>query len=317
MREFELIRMLSERLRATRADTRAGAGDDGAVIAPPPGHEVVVSTDTLVAGRHFPDGAEAADIGYKSLAASLSDVGAMGAEPVWATIALTVPELDGTWCAAFVDGVLQAIGDAPIDIIGGDTTRGPLSVTCTVFGLVPAGRAVMRGGARPGDRVCVTGTLGDAALGLRLWPQHNGAAADTHTQWLWRRLQRPSWRRGAGLAGRAHAAIDISDGLLADLGHILAASGCGARIDAGALPASPAFDALCPAADRHRLQLAGGDDYELCLTLPQTAYRALAAELDCTLTPIGEIQAGTGLDVVDTDGSVLPVTDYPGWDHFR
>ncbi|HLQ84742.1 MAG TPA: thiamine-phosphate kinase [Salinisphaeraceae bacterium] len=317
MREFDLIRVLTRRLRAARADTHLALGDDAAVLAPPAGHELVVSTDTLVAGRHFPRDAHAADIGFKALAVSLSDVAAMGAEPAWATLALTLPELDSTWCKAFVEGLLQAPGAARVDIVGGDTTRGPLSVTTTVFGLVPAGTAVRRSGAQAGDLLCVTGTLGDAALGLRLWQARPRMRENAHAQWLWQRLHRPQWRRGSALRGRAHAAIDISDGLLADAGHILVASGCGARIQAAALPCSPAFAALCPQADRHALQLAGGDDYELCIVVPRAAQAALAAQLDCPLTVIGVIEAQPGLSVVDAAGAPLPTGAYPGWDHFR
>lgn len=315
MQEFDLIRRLHARLRATRADTCLGTGDDAAVIAPPPGHDLVVSSDTLIAGRHFPEDAAAADIGYKALAVSLSDVAAMGATPAWATLALTAPQLQPAWCDAFVDGIVQATAPVGVDVVGGDTTRGTLSLTSTVFGLVPSGQAVRRDGAQPGDVVCVTGTLGDAALGLRLWLA--GRRTGTHAAWLCQRLHRPQWRQGTALPGVAHAAIDLSDGLLADLGHILEASDCGARIDADALPASAAFDALCPPAERRRLQLAGGDDYEQCITVPQSAWATLAARPDCAVTPIGVIQAQAGLRVVDTDGVALAAADYPGWDHFR
>ena len=320
MQEFDLIQRLVQRLHATRTDTRFGIGDDAAVIAPPPGYEVVVTTDTLVAGRHFPCDVGAGDIGFKTLAVSLSDVSAMGAEPAWATLTLTVPELEADWCNAFIDGALQAIGPHQVDIVGGDTTRGPLSITGTVFGLVPVGRAVMRHGARPGDVICVTGTLGDAALGLRLWQQREAAsrpAATADVDWLYRRLHRPQWRSGVALAGAVHAAVDISDGVLADLSHIAAASDCGARLYADALPVSAAFESLCPAAERRRLQLAGGDDYELCVTLPPAAVTTLAAQLDCPLTAVGEVEAQPGVRVVAADGSRLSVNDFPGWDHFR
>lgn len=317
MQEFDLIGRLAQRLQAKRCDTRQGLGDDAAVITPPPGHDMVVTTDTLVAGRHFPDDAVAFDIGFKSLAVSLSDVAAMGATPAWATIALTTPELESSWCETFMDGAVQAIGNMDVDIMGGDTTSGPLSITGTVHGLVPAGQAVKRSGARPGDLVCVTGTLGDAALGLRLWNTRKQIEPNCDIEWLHGRLNRPQWRNGAALAGVAHATIDLSDGLLADLGHILTASGCGAHIDASRLPSSRAFDTWCPAMDRNRLQLAGGDDYELCVVLPESAYSSLAQRLDCTLTPIGEIRKQKGFRVEDADGRPLPVSDFPGWDHFR
>src|SRR5699024_4839311 len=288
MREFELIRTLTGRLPAGRSDTRLGTGDDAAVVAPPAGHELVVTTDTLVAGRHFPGDAPAADIGYKAMAVNLSDVAAMGAAPAWATVALTAPALQTDWCEALQSGMLQAIGDAPVDIIGGDTTSGPLSVTVTAFGLLPCGSAVRRSGARPGDRICITGTLGDAALGLQLWQQGVVPDNDTAAQWLRARLHRPQWRDGTAMQGLAHAAIDISDGLASDLTHVLEASGCGARIEADRLPSSTAFDTLCPPDQRHALQLAGGDDYELCIVLPPAHVEPLAAALSCPLTSRSE-----------------------------
>lgn len=316
MQEFELIRLLSQRLRASRADTRLGMGDDAAILAPPPGHELVVTSDTLVAGRHFPEDAAAADIGFKSLAVNLSDVAAMGAQPAWMTLALTSPELQLDWCEAFVDGALQAIGECGADIVGGDTTRGPLSITVTAFGLLPANTAIRRSGAQPGDLICVTGTLGDAALGLRLW-QSGATVGDGETQWLCQRLHRPQWRPGWLMRDYAHAAIDLSDGLAADLGHILNASACGARINVDALPTSSAFAALCPTADRRALQLAGGDDYELCVVLPAQHYQKLADRLDCPLTQVGEIQVEPGVQLVDHTGAALADGDYLGWDHFR
>ncbi len=315
MREFELVERLAKRLAARRPDTVVGIGDDAAVLAPPPGEQVVVTTDTLIAGRHFPEDATAEDVGYKALAVNLSDVAAMGATPAWATLALSTPELDANWCDAFIDGALQAIGRQPVDILGGDTTRGPLAITVTVLGLVSAGKAVTRSGALPGDRICVTGTLGDAALGLRHWMAAS-RAHDQHLDYLFERLHRPRWRAGAALIGRVHAAIDISDGLMADLGHILAASRCGACIDVDVLPASPAFDAVCPRAERRRLQLAGGDDYELCLVLPERQIAPMRRLLDCRLTVIGTIQAAPGLRLVDASGRAVTSEGYAGWDHF-
>lgn len=317
MLEFELVRSLSQRLQPKRGDTHRGIGDDAAVLAPPPGHELVVTSDTLVADRHFPADIGAADIGFKALAVNLSDVAAMGAQPAWLTLALTVPELTAPWSDAFLDGALAAIGSAAVDIVGGDTTRGPLSITVTAFGLVPTGAAILRSGAQPGDLICVTGTLGDAALGLRLWREREGDSVDRQHAWLWQRLHRPQWRCGHVMQGRAHAAIDLSDGLAADLGHVLAASDCGARINVDTLPASTAFAALCPANDRLRLQLAGGDDYELCMILPASEYADTAQALDCPLTVIGEIEAERGLRLVDNAGVAVAADECAGWDHFR
>jgi len=320
MREFDLVAQLTERLRARRGDTRLAIGDDAAVIAPPSGQEVAVTIDTLIAGRHFPADTPAFDIGYKALAVNLSDLAAMGAQPAWATIALAVPELEAAWCDAFIDGAQAAIGDAEVDIVGGDTTRGALSVTVTAIGLLPAGRAITRAGACVGDAIAVTGTLGDAALGLDYWPEYVDAAdAPRDIAYLLSRLSRPDWRAGAAVRDLAHAAIDVSDGLAADLGHILAASGVGACIDVDALPASGSLCRCVGSADaRRRLQLTGGDDYELCIVLPHAQLGAAAALLGCRLTCIGTIEAEPGLRRVDDRGVTVPIPGYAeaGWDHF-
>lgn len=318
MREFELIGSLRERLRPARSDTRLGIGDDAAILAPPPGREIVVTTDTLIAGRHFPLDTPAADIGFKSVAVNLSDLGAMGADPAWLTIALAAPTLCEDWCHAFIDGVLDAIVGCEVDIVGGDTTKSEtLTVSITALGTVPQGRALRRDGARAGDFVTVTGTLGDAAAGLACWP--NRERADTDEQALIARLTRPSARSGARLRGVAHAAVDVSDGLLADLGHILASSEVGATIDVDALPISPALGRF--AADttaRRRLQATGGDDYELCVTLAPAALERARAVLDCPLTVIGRIESDAGLRLTDAAGRALDRELFlqSGWDHF-
>lgn len=322
MREFELVDHLRRRLKTTRADTRLGIGDDGAVLAPPAGTELAVTTDTLIAGRHFPVDATAFDIGYKAAAVNLSDIAAMGAAPAWLTVALAAPTLDAAWCGAFVDGLLTACsacpGEQPIDIVGGDTTRAEcLMISVTAIGQVPAGRAVRRSGARIGDVILVTGTLGDAAAGLDLWARRH--AHDATIDALVARLNRPPLRRGSALAGRAHAAVDISDGFLADLGHILAASGVGARVDIDLLPAADALADVAPdAATFRRWQAAGGDDYELCITAAPDQVDALRDALGCALTVVGEIVAEPGLVCLDRLGrTVAPDTlGPPGWDHF-
>jgi thiamine-monophosphate kinase len=320
VREFAFIERLAAGLQAKRADTRLAIGDDAALIAPAAGVELAVTTDTLIAGRHFPKDTEAYDIGYKALAVNLSDLAAMAAEPAWATLALAAPELDGPWCDAFLDGAKAAIGNADVDIVGGDTTRGPLTITVTAIGTLPTGSAIRRAGAKPGDVIAVTGTLGDAALGLKLWPQRQALAGDAHARFLLSRLARPAWRNGAAMRGLASAAIDISDGLRADLGHVLTASGVGARIDVDALPASAAFRARVDTpSQRRELQLGGGDDYELCLTVAPADLPALATRLDCSLTPIGAIEADPGPRLVDSAGEPIDPTglEQLGWDHFR
>lgn len=318
MREFELIGALRERLRPRRADTRLGIGDDAAILAPPPGHELVVTTDTLIGGRHFPHDTPAADIGFKSVAVNLSDLAAMGADPAWLTVALAAPVLRQAWCHAFIDGAREAVGTRDIDIVGGDTTRSEtLTVAITALGTLPQGSALRRDAARVGDLVAVTGTLGDAAAGLACWPGRAQAGVDARA--LIARLTRPTPRDGMRLRGLAHAAIDVSDGLLADLGHILAASDVGARIDVDALPASPALTRhVGDSRQRRQLQATGGDDYELCLTLAPADLERARAALNCPLTVIGRIERATGLRLTDATGRVLDTQalSRAGWDHF-
>lgn len=317
MREFELVDVLRSRLAARRADTRLGIGDDAAILAPPAGHELVVTTDALVLGRHFPDDTSAYDIGYKSVAVNLSDIAAMGAVPTWLTIALAAPALAADWCDEFTAGLCAAAADRSVDIVGGDTTKSPtLVVSVTAIGQVPTGCALRRDAARVGDLVCVSGTLGDAAAGLACWPDRGHAGPDEAA--LIARLTRPTARVGAALRDHAHAAIDISDGLLADLGHVLAASDVGATLDVDALPCSPALARVVPdIGARRRLQSTGGDDYELCVTLDPRDLEAARAALDCPLTVIGCIEAGNGLRRVDGQGNVLDHDEVAtGWDHF-
>ena len=319
MREFQLIDRLAARLAARRADTQLTIGDDAAVVAPEPGEVLAITTDTLISGRHFPDDTPAFDIGWKAIAVNLSDLAAMGAAPAWLTVALSTPVLDGPWCDDFVDGALAAIGDAAVDIVGGDTTRGPLSITVTAIGMLPAGAALTRAGAVPGDVVAVTGTLGDAAKGLGLWPARADTGDDPDTAFLLRRLARPQWRNGAAVRALAHAGIDVSDGFGADLGHVLAASGVGARIELAALPTSEALRRRAATDEERRdLQWRGGDDYELCLTLPAASVDAARARLDCGLTVVGVIESEPGLRVVDAHGRRCPPfeSDAAGWDHF-
>ena len=314
MREFALIDRLKTRLASRRTDTRLGIGDDAALIAPAAGEELAITTDTLIAGRHFPSDTPAFDIGYKAIAVNLSDLAAMGADPAWVTLALAAPELEEAWCDGFLDGACAAMGDGPIDIIGGDTTRGDLSITVTAIGRLPAGGALRRSRAQPGDVIAVTGTLGDAAHGLHCWKERAKANADE--TFCIERLARPRWRNGAALRAFAHAAIDISDGLVADLGHVLAASGVGARVDVDALPVSQALEGCVDAAQMRACQLGGGDDYELCVTLAPADMARAQAALDCPLTVIGQVEAEAGLRLVDAAGRPFAWAGAAGWDHF-
>lgn len=288
-----------------------GIDDDAAVLRPPPGKDLVSAIDTLVAGRHFPVDSAAFDVGWKSLAVNLSDMAAMGAEPAWFTLALTVPEVNESWLEEFACGLFDLADREGVELVGGDTTRGPLTVSVAIHGLVPAGQALLRRGAQPGDCVCVTGSLGGAALALQHWLR-----GEAVSEALRQRLQRPMPRTAAGYALRplAHAAIDVSDGLAADLGHILEASGVGATIDVHRLPLAPELHAL-PPAQAATLALSGGDDYELCVCLPPQRLEAARQVLDVALTPVGRIEAAGGLRLRGEDGRAFSL-ERGGYAHF-
>jgi thiamine-monophosphate kinase len=317
MDEFALIRRWFAPLAPHGDGVVLGIGDDCALLAPPPDEQLAITTDTLIAGRHFPLDTAPADIGWKSLAVSLSDLAAMGARPYGFTLALSLPQADENWLAGFAEGLRACAQTAGIALVGGDTTRGELSITITAFGTLPAGAALRRDAAQVGDCICVTGTLGDAALALRLlqsdgWPQTDAARA------LRARLDRPTPRNAAGLALRsiAHAAIDLSDGLFGDLGHVCDASGVGAELSIADLPASPAFTAGVPTDARLALQLAGGDDYELCICVPPA--RLDAARQACgalPLTVIGRIVQGEGVRLRNGGGAIVDFST-PSYRHF-
>lgn len=306
MDEFDLIRQYFAGLTPPRDDIPLGIGDDAALLLPPPGFELAVSTDTLIAGRHFPEATAPAEIGWKALAVNLSDLAAMGAEPWAFTLALSLPEADADWLRGFAEGLGAMARSAGIALIGGDTTRGPLTITITVLGRIPQGRALRRSGAKLGDMVCVTGTLGDAALALKRLQTGVEVPAN-----LRERLDRPQPRLTAGLAlrGLAHAAIDLSDGLSGDLAHLLDASGVGASVRVDLLPTSPAFEqALTRGEPRLALQVSGGDDYELCACVPPDRVAdAIAACGPTPLTVIGRVTRETGLRFCTSSGAIIPV----------
>ncbi|MFN2349122.1 MAG: thiamine-phosphate kinase [Thioalkalivibrio sp.] len=314
MSEFDLIRKYFTR-PGTRQDVILGVGDDAALLRVPADQELVVCVDTLVSGVHFPADTPAEAIGHKALAVNLSDLAAMGATPAWATLALTLPEADESWVEAFSTGFHRLASQYALDLVGGDTTRGPLSVTVQVMGLVPRGQAMRRSGARAGEGIYVTGTLGDAALGLRQWAQRS--QGDGHTDWLVERLTHPSPRIEAGLAlrGQARCAIDLSDGLLSDLGHVLEASGVGATLHLADLPLSEAFTALGGEAPQWSLALSGGDDYELLFTLSEGVAGLLRTCVPTPFTRIGSIEASPGLRVLDAQGQPFTLPE-PGYQHF-
>ena len=296
--EFDLIARIAARSRS-RPDVLLGIGDDAALMsAPTAGEALCVCVDTLNAGVHFPAETAPFDIGWKALAVNLSDLAAMGAMPRWVTLALSLPDSDPAFVDALIEGLLSLAEQHEVALVGGDTTRGPLSLSVQAIGSVAPARVLRRDAARAGDALYVSGTLGDAAAGLAL-VQGRLAVADPGTAASLRvRLDRPTPRVALGieLAGVARAGIDVSDGLLADLGHVLQASGAGAVIDLDALPASTALCALLPEAEqRWPLQLGGGDDYELVICGDAERIEALPAFSRGELTRIGRIAAEPGL----------------------
>lgn len=319
MTELDLIRTWFSRLGTPRPDVALGVGDDCALLRVPPGQEVAVSIDTLVSGTHFLPDCDPESLGHKALAVGLSDLAAMGAEPAWATLALTLParlvaERPG-WIGAFAQGLGDLALEHRMGLVGGDTTRGPLSVTVQVHGLVPQGAAIRRAGARPGDLIYVSGTLGDAGLVLR--QMSSGAPVEPG---LGERLHRPTprVRLGMSLRGIATAMIDISDGLAADLGHILEASGVGAELRLPSLPLSPSVAAAVTEAGDWSIPLASGDDYELCFCIPPQRLDhcvALAESVGCALTRIGWIGEARGLICLDQDDRPIELARL-GFDHF-
>ncbi len=318
MDEFSVIRRYFAGLTAAQTGVILGIGDDCALLQLAAGEQLALTTDTLVAGRHFPLQTTPYDIGWKALAVNLSDLAAMAATPRWFTLALTLPEVDEGWLTAFAFGLKALADNYGVALVGGDTTRGPLSLTLTAMGTLPsADLATRRDGAKPGDVIAVTGTLGDGALALQRLDKASPADADE--AWLRARLDRPSPRCEAALAlrGLVHAAVDISDGLAADLGHILTASGCGGLIDAALLPRSSAFIKLADAATANAQQLHGGDDYELCLCISTQHFQqaqALCKVTGTALTAIGQISAETGLRILQ-GGQIKPLAA-TGFNHF-
>jgi thiamine-monophosphate kinase len=322
MSEFALIARHFRRPAADPA-VRVGIGDDAAIVRAAPGCELAFSVDMLVEGRHFLPDVDPAALGHKVLAVSLSDLAAVGATPRWALLAGALPEADEAWLAAFAHGLFALADRHGVTLIGGDTTRGPRNLCLTIIGELPAGTALVRAGARAGDDVYVSGTLGDAALALAGLERRMAMDGATLAA-LRPRLERPEPRvaLGARLRGLATAAIDLSDGLTGDLQHILDASGVGAQVELARIPRSAPLDGLLHGATRSvalACLLAGGDDYELCFTAPsahRAALDALAGDLGLALARIGVATAAPGLRVHDERGARL--ADLPrAFDHFR
>jgi len=319
--EFELIaRFFSRPPRA--ASVHLAGGDDAALLAPTPGCELAVSVDMLVGGRHFLADTDPERLGHKTLAVNLSDMAAMGATPKWALLAGALPDADPAWLAAFARGFYALADVHGVDLVGGDTTRGPLNLCVTIMGEVPQGQALLRSGARPDDDVYVSGALGDAALALATMAGRVQLDAEALTA-ARARLERPVPRVALGVAlrGIATAAIDVSDGLAGDLAHILERSAAGATVELAAIPRSPSLARLAGGGDRAlalECLLAGGDDYELCFTAPHAAadrIAVIAASTGLPLARIGTITADPGLVVRDERG--MPLSVLPrAFDHF-
>ena len=318
--EFELIARYFNRVTSSRRDVEKGIGDDCALLNLSEKQTLAISTDTLVAGVHFLRDIHPADLGYKALAVNLSDLAAMGADPAWLTLAITLPEVDESWLAAFSDSLFELLDYYDMQLIGGDTTRGPLSMTLGIHGLVPVGRALKRSGAKPGDWIFVTGTLGDNAAGLSLLQHHHRLNDPAVHEALIKRHLRPMPRvlQGQALRNLATSAIDVSDGLIADLGHILTASRVGARLNLEALPLSTALRDHFEPEQVLNWALSGGEDYELCFTVPEVNRGAL----DVALGHLGVPYSCIGQIAPEADGLTLLENGKPrrltlkGFDHF-
>ena len=305
---------------SNRKEVLLGIGDDCAIVSVPEDKQLAITTDTLVDGVHFPSNTLPEDIACKAIAVNLSDLAAMGAEPAWLTLALSLPRVDESWIKSFSDSFSMAAEKYNVQLIGGDTTQGPLSITVQAMGFVEPDNIMRRDGARPGDVIYVSGTLGDAAAGLRILQQ--GQAIDAKKAWLVNRLNRPQARVELGLKASAYCkcAIDISDGLAADLGHVLEASNCGATVNIDSIPLS--HQLVEYSVNRNEVDwemvLSGGDDYELCLVVnPENENELMqtASEISLPLTRVGVIEEHNSLNIVDNTGAKY-LLDRGGYEHF-
>jgi thiamine-monophosphate kinase len=314
--EFEIIARYFTRPTGD-GDVVVGVGDDAAVLAID-GH-MAVTVDTLVAGVHFPDGMAPHLLGYRLMAVNLSDLAAMGARPRWCTLALTLPSADELWLDGFSRGLYELADRYGVELVGGNLSRGPLTLTLQLMGTVEPKNLLTRAGGHVGDDIYVTGTLGDSSAGIMLILERSSAPQDSAAAALKGRFYRPVPRVGAGLVlgPLATAAIDVSDGLLADLGHICKASGCGATIDVERVPLSAELLSLFPPQEALAHALGGGDDYELCFTAPPSRAEEIEAVLEAAGTPlrrIGQLVAGQTV-VCRRDGEPFTPTVH-GYRHF-
>jgi len=314
--EFDVI---ARHFTRPAANAVLGVGDDCALVQLSRGMELAVSVDTMVSGTHFFPDVDPETLGHKTLAVNLSDMAAMGAMPYWAMLALTLPKVDHDWLAAFAKGFFDLAEEFDVSLIGGDTTRGPLTLTVTIMGEVPAGAALRRSGAKAGNDIWVSGNIGDAALSVA--HRHGKLALDeADYREAVMRLYEPTPRvsLGQALRGLATAAIDVSDGLLADLGHICKLSGLGAAVELAAIPLSPIGKKHIASDAGRNAIVAGGDDYELCFTAHPNSRESiadLAKMLGVPLTRIGQVKRGKGVSLWGPDGKPVKI-DGRGYDHF-
>ena len=316
--EFSLIQHYFEQLTPQREDVLLGIGDDCALLQCPAGHVVAASIDTLVEGVHFFADVDPESLGHKSLAVGLSDLAAMGATPAWFTLAITLPEINESWLKGFAQGLATLAKQHKIQLVGGDTTRGPLTISIQVHGFVRPEQALRRDGAQVDDFIYVTGTLGDAgaALQLKLQQLNESSLHDEDKHYLQQRLERPPPRVEIGqkLLGLATSVIDISDGLLADLGHIIDKSGVGARLELAQLPLSVALQKL-NSNTAEQLALMSGDDYELCFTVSADNAAQVESLLVEQCTRVGVINDQSAISCVDQNDQVIEFQG-TGYDHF-
>jgi thiamine-monophosphate kinase len=318
--EFDLIRRFFTDIGVARSDVELGVGDDAALLRMPGGADLVAAVDTIVAGRHFPDGSDPRSIGHRALAVNLSDLAAMGATPAWATLALTLPSVDAGWLEQFSRGLSDLANAHGVALVGGDTTAGHLTVSVQILGHVERGTALRRSGGCAGDLVLVTGTLGDAGAGLALASASHTTEDAAAAAALIRRFEYPTPRVEFGMAmrGIATAAMDLSDGLAGDLPKLASASGLAAHVDIERLPLSGALSAVTDLQQARGWALGAGDDYELLLAVPPRHLEkaaSIAARLNLRLSAIGELRPGEGVTwALDGKEAAPPGR---GFDHFR
>lgn len=318
--EWQLLQDIIFPCAQKRNDMTVGLGDDAACLQVPAGHELVACTDTMVQGTHFFPDAKPADLGHKIAAVNLSDIAAMGADASWLLCSLSLPQANLTWVKQFYAGMHEVLRAHNVVLVGGDLTQGPLSMTVQALGTVPAGQALTRAGAKPGDVIIVTGELGLAALGLQL-AQAGGVVGDSLKKHALQRFHRPvpHLAQGRALRDLAHAAIDLSDGLVGDIGHVLTQSGVGATLEVGQLPLACGFAEQLGLSAALAMALCGGEDYVLLATLAQeklNQWHLLCEQYAWTYAVIGQVEQESGLRLLSSAGQMLDVSQFQGFQHF-